>query len=606
MTACFSWAVGHARGAVEVRPAVRRVAERARPSGPAAGACGRPRTGWSRRPARVVSPATGYVAKLGLRCSPSVTTGEPVASKRSQRVAHGVVVQGLELPRTRSVPAAAACMPSMSSWGRGMLPMGSVGMLMRGMLNDRAGRRRVRTAYWAGRPRTTREGHMARDDERLEPLPAGSPRRRAARAAGDPHRAQPDARAGRPPARPRGRAARQRLPGRHDQPRRARDAGDGRLRRATTASTAWTRTAPSRPRCSRRAARTTSCRSSTSSSRVAPTGLDAKMQALLHIARTVRRDALRPHRGRRPGGPRRGRHGRRRPARGPDRGRHSRCTTASSRGSAPTRRPPPRPTRRAPARSPSTATAAGRSPPSPGRVGGAPRHAPDVTTESSSPSERRDFIREIVAADVAAGRVTVPVTRFPPEPNGYLHIGHAKSIALNFGIASEFGGRCNLRFDDTNPEKEEQAYIDAIEADVRWLGFDWGDNLFHASDYFEQLYAWAVHLDRARASRYVDDQSADETRETRGTLTAAGHELALPGPARRGEPRPVRAHARGRVRERRARAAGEDRHGVAQHQPARPGAVPDRARERIRGPATPGASTPPTTWRTASRTRSRA
>ena len=135
--------------------------------------------------------------------------------------------------------------------------------------------------------------------------------------------------------------------------------------------------------------------------------------------------------------------------------------------------------------------------------------------------ERRDFIRDIVAADIAAGRVTAPVTRFPPEPNGYLHVGHAKSICLNFGIAAEFGGHCNLRFDDTNPAKEEQEYIDAIEADVRWLGFDWGANLFHASDYFEQLYAWAVHLIE-RGLAYVDDQSADEIRETRGTLTSPG------------------------------------------------------------------------------------
>src|SRR4026209_453283 len=133
----------------------------------------------------------------------------------------------------------------------------------------------------------------------------------------------------------------------------------------------------------------------------------------------------------------------------------------------------------------------------------------------------RDFIRDIVAADLAAGRHKSVITRFPPEPNGYLHIGHAKSICLNFGVAAEFGGRCHLRLDDTNPEKEEQEYIDAIERDVRWLGFDWGDNLFHASDYFEQRYAWAVHLvDRGLA--YVDDQSADEIRETRGTLTAPG------------------------------------------------------------------------------------
>ncbi len=135
--------------------------------------------------------------------------------------------------------------------------------------------------------------------------------------------------------------------------------------------------------------------------------------------------------------------------------------------------------------------------------------------------ERRDFIRDIVAADVAAGRIPAPVTRFPPEPNGYLHIGHAKSIALNFGVAAEFGGRCNLRFDDTNPVKEEQAYIDAIEHDIRWLGYDWGARTLHASDYFDQLYAWAVHLVESGLA-YVDDQSADQIRETRGTLTEPG------------------------------------------------------------------------------------
>ena len=136
-------------------------------------------------------------------------------------------------------------------------------------------------------------------------------------------------------------------------------------------------------------------------------------------------------------------------------------------------------------------------------------------------TDRRDFIREIVAADIAGGQVTAPVTRFPPEPNGYLHIGHAKSICLNFGVAQEFGGRCHLRFDDTNPLKEEQEYIDAIEDDVRWLGFDWGEHLYHASDYFEQLYAWAVDLIR-RGLAYVDDQSAAEIRERRGTLTEPG------------------------------------------------------------------------------------
>ena len=144
-----------------------------------------------------------------------------------------------------------------------------------------------------------------------------------------------------------------------------------------------------------------------------------------------------------------------------------------------------------------------------------------MTTETSSSTERGDFIREIVAADLRDGKHQGVVTRFPPEPNGYLHIGHAKSICLNFGIAGEFGGHCNLRFDDTNPTKEEQEYIDAIEADVRWLGFDWGENLFHASDYFHQLYEWAVYLINA-GKAYVDDLTADEIREYRGTLPEPG------------------------------------------------------------------------------------
>ncbi len=139
--------------------------------------------------------------------------------------------------------------------------------------------------------------------------------------------------------------------------------------------------------------------------------------------------------------------------------------------------------------------------------------------EATTPG--RDFIRDIVQADLDAKRHTTVVTRFPPEPNGYLHIGHAKSICLNFGVAEEFGGRCHLRFDDTNPTKEEQEYIDAIERDVRWLGFDWGKHLYHASDYFEQLYQWAEDLIRA-GKAYVDDQSQDEMRASRGTLTEPG------------------------------------------------------------------------------------
>src|SRR5689334_15689951 len=132
-----------------------------------------------------------------------------------------------------------------------------------------------------------------------------------------------------------------------------------------------------------------------------------------------------------------------------------------------------------------------------------------------------DFIRTLITEDLAAGRYAGKVaTRFPPEPNGYLHIGHAKAICLNFGIARDFGGTCNLRFDDTNPTKEDVEYVDSIEEDVRWLGFEW-TGLHFASDYFEQLYEYAVVLiDKGLA--YVDSQSGDEIRRTRGTLTEPG------------------------------------------------------------------------------------
>jgi glutaminyl-tRNA synthetase len=144
-----------------------------------------------------------------------------------------------------------------------------------------------------------------------------------------------------------------------------------------------------------------------------------------------------------------------------------------------------------------------------------------MTAESVAAETGRDFIRDIVQADLDAGKYRQIVTRFPPEPNGYLHIGHAKSIALNFGIAQEFSGRCHLRFDDTNPTREEQEYIDSIQADVHWLGFDWGTDLYYASDYFERLYEWAEGLIRA-SHAYVDDQSQEEIRVKRGTLTEPG------------------------------------------------------------------------------------
>ena len=142
-------------------------------------------------------------------------------------------------------------------------------------------------------------------------------------------------------------------------------------------------------------------------------------------------------------------------------------------------------------------------------------------TDSTLPS---DFIREIIDEDLKTNKHEGRVhTRFPPEPNGYLHIGHAKSICLNFGIAAQYGGLCNLRFDDTNPSKEEVEYTESIVEDIRWLGFDWGDRLFYASDYFEQLYEYAVQLIKA-GKAYVDDLSADEIREHRGTLTEPGKE----------------------------------------------------------------------------------
>src|SRR4030081_1721207 len=145
-------------------------------------------------------------------------------------------------------------------------------------------------------------------------------------------------------------------------------------------------------------------------------------------------------------------------------------------------------------------------------------------TEPEAAPTQSNFIREIILQDLKTNKYGGRVhTRFPPEPNGYLHIGHAKSIHLNFGLAEEFGGKCNLRFDDTNPSKEETEYVDSIIEDVRWLGGGWEDRLFYASDYFDQLYEWAVQLIKS-GKAFVCDLSPDEVRKQRGTLTEPGQE----------------------------------------------------------------------------------
>jgi glutaminyl-tRNA synthetase len=143
---------------------------------------------------------------------------------------------------------------------------------------------------------------------------------------------------------------------------------------------------------------------------------------------------------------------------------------------------------------------------------------------SNNPVPSGNFIKEIINQDIQDKRCSEKIhTRFPPEPNGYLHIGHAKSICLNFGLAEEYNGLCNLRFDDTNPEKEDVEYVDSIIEDVKWLGFDWGNRLFYASDYFDQLYEYAVQLIK-QGDAYVDSSSMEEIKEYRGVPTEPGKE----------------------------------------------------------------------------------
>src|SRR5690348_7515796 len=225
-----------------------------------------------------------------------------------------------------------------------------------------------------------------------------------------------------------------------------------------------------------------------------------------------------------------------------------------------------------------------------------------IGAEAATAEAGRDFIRDIIQSDLDTGRRNGVITRFPPEPNGYLHIGHAKSICLNFGVAQEFGGRCHLRFDDTNPTKEEQEYIDAIERDVRWLGFDWGKHLYFASDYFEQLYDWGEQLIR-QGLAYVDDLPVEEVRAMRGTLSEPGRDSPFRG----------RSVAENLDLFRRMR-AGEFLNGArtlrakidmaAGNMNLRDPCSTASCMRRIRAPATNGTSTRPTTSRMASPMRS--
>jgi glutaminyl-tRNA synthetase len=195
-----------------------------------------------------------------------------------------------------------------------------------------------------------------------------------------------------------------------------------------------------------------------------------------------------------------------------------------------------------------------------------PKETKNIKADSARPS---DFIREIIDEDLRTNKNEGRVhTRFPPEPNGYLHIGHAKSICLNFGIAAQYGGLCNLRFDDTNPTKEEAEYVESMIRDIRWLGFDWEDRLFYASDYFEQLYEFAVKLIE-KGKAFVDDQTADQIRETRGTLTEPGKKSPY-----RNRSVEENLDALWRSPRRLARPSRQNRYGIRKFEHARSGDVP--------------------------------
>ncbi len=197
----------------------------------------------------------------------------------------------------------------------------------------------------------------------------------------------------------------------------------------------------------------------------------------------------------------------------------------------------------------------------------------NANTESPDARTPSTFLRDLIEEDVRTkkyGDAQVQ-TRFPPEPNGYLHIGHAKAICIDFGLADEFGGKTNLRFDDTNPEKEEQEYVDSIQKDVRWLGFEW-DRLRYASDYFAQLYDWALQLIKA-GKAYVDDLTAEEIRQYRGTLTEPGRDSPYRNRTVEENLDLFQKNEVRRIPRREPRAARQDRHGVTKSEYARSGDV---------------------------------
>ena len=190
--------------------------------------------------------------------------------------------------------------------------------------------------------------------------------------------------------------------------------------------------------------------------------------------------------------------------------------------------------------------------------------------------KRLNFLEEIIEDDLKSGRVKSVMTRFPPEPNGYLHLGHAKSICINFGLAQKYGGKTNLRFDDTNPTKEDTEYVDSIKEDIKWLGFQWEKELY-ASDYFDQLYAWAEQMIE-RGQAYVDDQTQEEISKGRGTVDKPGTESPYRNRSVEENLQLFRDMKAGKYADGEKRSPREDRHGFPEHDVPRPYSLQDQAR----------------------------